>query len=70
MLTTLVENFYFLTFLKLFNIASVNIAVKNKLREGINIGYHNFWNILYSSAFPFMLNTKLMNRNIAPIIKI
>ena len=50
--------------------ASINIAVKNRLNEGINTGYHSFWNKLYKSGFPLMLNTKLMASKIEPIIKI
>ena len=33
--------------INLFNIASTNIAVKNRLNEGIKSGYHSFWNKLY-----------------------
>ena len=50
--------------------ASINIAVKNRLNEGINKGYQSFWNKLYKSDFPLRLNIKLMARNIEPIIRI
>ena len=56
--------------MSLLNIVSINIAVKNKLNDGINTGYHRFWNKLYKLEFPFKLNVKLMPRNIEPIIRI
>ena len=54
----------------LLNIASIRIAVKNRLNEGINTGYQSFWNKLYKIEFPLKLNVKLKPRNIEPIIKI
>ena len=56
--------------MSLLMIASINIAVKNKLKHGINTGYQSFWNKLYKSDFPLTLNPKLIMRNIEPSIKI
>ena len=47
----------------------MNIAVKNRLNEGINIGNQSFWNKLYKLEFPLTLKVKLMARKIEPIIK-
>ena len=54
----------------LFNTASTNIAVKNRLNEGIKTGYQSFWKKLYKPEFPLTLNVKLKTSNIEPIIKI
>ena len=56
--------------MKLLNMASISIAVKKRLNEGINTGYQSFWNKLYKPELPLTLNIKLMERNIEPIIKI
>ena len=48
--------------------ASINIAVKNRLNEGINTGYQSFWNKLYKLEFPLTLKVKLIPRHIDPII--
>ena len=61
--------FYFLfRSISILNIDSINIAVKNRLSEGINTGYQSFWNKLYKSEFPLILNVKLMTKKIEPII--
>ena len=66
------KNRYFTIYfdLILLTIASINIAVKNRLNEGINTGYQSFWNKIYISELPFTLKVKLIPRKIAPIIKI
>ncbi len=53
-----------------FKIASIKIAVKKRLSDGMKIGYHSALNNLYRLKLPFILNKKLIIRNIAPIIKI
>ena len=57
-------------YISLLNIASINIAVKNRLNEGINTGNQSFWNKLYNSELPLTLNAKLIPRDMDPIIKI
>ena len=52
----------------LLNKASINIAVKNRLNEGINKGYQSFWNKIYKLELPLTLTVKPMPRNIEPII--
>ena len=49
-------------------IASINIAVKNRLNDGINKGYQSLWNKLYKLVFPLTLKPKLMPRSTDPII--
>ena len=49
---------------------SINIAVKNRLNEGINKGYQSFWNKLYKLEFPLIDKVKLTPRNTEPNIKI
>ena len=56
--------------MSLLNIASINIAVKNRLNEGINTGYQSFWNKSNKLDFPLRLNVKLIPSNIDPMIKI
>ena len=43
---TLVEVYLLFLSLSLLNVASINIAVKNRLNDGINNGNQSFWNIL------------------------
>ena len=71
MLKAYPSNFYLLVrSISLVNIASINIAVKNKLKDGINIGYQSFWNKSYRSEFPLTLKAKLIPSNNEPNIKI
>ena len=67
--TNLIELLNFINNERL-NIASINIAVKKRLRDGIKMGYHNFWNKIYRYGLPSRLNIKLIARNIDPTIKI
>ena len=63
------EDFIYHFFI-LLNIASINIAVKNRLSDGINTGYQSFWNKLYKFEFPLTLNAYPTARTIDPIINI
>ncbi len=61
--------YFLIRFISLINKASMNIAVKNRLNEGINIGNQSFWNKLYKLEFPLTLSVKLIRSKIEPAIK-
>ena len=64
-------NIYFsFLLINLVNIASINMAVKKRLKDGIKIGYHIFWKNLYRVENPLRLKIKLIAKNIEPIINI
>ena len=54
--------------LNLFAIASIKMAVKNRLIDGRNKCVHSFWKILKGVLKPFELETTLNTKKIPPLI--